>query len=107
MVLTLLWESTQVRIAVPEKARQAFNFIREELRQYKINERTALNLLALASTFNGDEGAAAAFSLATAFVVSDLLKKVAASWSEATCQSIRDKLIQVNNGLDQMPDISF
>jgi len=98
---------TSLSGAVPETTQKALDFIREQISQHKIDEKTVLNLVALAGTFQSDEGAAAAFSLATAFVVSDLLKKVAASWSEATCQSIRDKLIQVNNGLDQMPDISF
>jgi len=88
--------------AVPETAQNLLAFIREEITQRKINVKTVHNLLALAGTFQGDEGAAAVFSLATALAVSDLLKKVAVAWSEAalTCQAISDNLSKVNEGLE-------
>jgi len=97
---------TNLRLAVPENARQLFNFIRQQVEQYKTDEITVLDLVALAGTFNGDEGSAAVFSLATALAVSGLLKNVADAWSEGTCQAIRGKLINVNNGLDQMRNTS-
>jgi len=93
---------TSLSGAVPETTQKALDFIREQISQHKIDEKTVLNLVALAGTFQSDEGAAAAFSLATALAVSDLLKKVAAAWSEAeaTCQAIRDNLSKVNEALD-------